>query len=185
MKRVLFISGPQGAGKSTVARRIAHLVKDEKYIPVLMKFADPLYDLHHAIYAKLQEYGVPIPKKPDRALLQLLGTQWGRRAMSEDFWVNIMRPRIDRALDIKNTIVIVDDVRFHNELFMPISLEVCRVRLNASKEARRNRAEKWGDESHESETTLDQETRFHLIYDTTNAYLEDVAVKIWNWMKKN
>lgn len=182
MKRIVLISGQQGSGKSTMARCVAHLAKQKQFIPVLLKFADPLYDLHALIYAKLAEYGVKQPKKIDRSLLQKLGTDWARNTISDDIWVDCLRARVIKILSITNTIIIIDDVRFRNELFMELPEEPCRVRLNASVESRRNRAEKWGEGNHQSETELLNETRFDFIFDTSNSVIEDQAKGVFEWM---
>lgn len=185
MRRILFISGQAGTGKTTLARHVAHLLKKDMYIPVFLKFADPLYDLHNVIYQKLYEYGVPTPPKPNRILLQLLGTEWGRNTISEDMWVNIIRPRIDKTLEIPNTVVIVDDVRFPNELAMTFKYEMCRVMLTAVAMVRKNRAEKWSDKDHVSESAISPtDKHFDLTFDTTNSFLEDQAVRTYEWMKQ-
>lgn len=185
MKRALFISGSMGSGKTTIASYVAQRAYAMMYEPIQMKFADPLYDMHKAIMDILKSYGHVPPTTIDRTLLQLLGTDWARNNHDTDFWVNILKPRIDLSLMDKRNIVIVDDVRFENELKLADSFESCRVRLNASEDSRKNRAKKWGNTSHSSETALDGSTSFDLVFDTTNAHLEDISGDIWQWMVKN
>jgi hypothetical protein len=185
MKRVLFISGQQGSGKTTVASYVAQRAHAMHYSPHQMKFADPLYDMHDSIMDILRSYGhMPAPSV-NRDLLQQIGTDWGRNTQGLDFWVNILKSRIDLMLtDVKN-IVIIDDVRFPNELDLAKNYDSCTVRLNASEDSRKNRAKKWGNTAHSSENSLDLSTNFDAIFDTTNAQLEDVAGSIWQWMVKN
>lgn len=185
MRRVLFISGPMGSGKSTVARTISRLASRDHMQPCTLKFAEPLYEIHDAAKEILARYGYEFPTPISRSLLQTLGTEWGRKQISEDLWVNCIRPRIDTLLCHPSTIVIVDDVRFPNELALALQYESCRVRLTASEDARRNRAEKWGSQQHESETSITTGSQFDLYFDTTYSQLEDVACQIWDWMRKN
>lgn len=49
-----------------------------------------------------------------RHAMQTLGTEWGRKCMGEDFWINLWRSRVDGALAFGGRVV-VDDCRFPNE----------------------------------------------------------------------
>jgi hypothetical protein len=49
-----------------------------------------------------------------RRLLQTLGTEWGRKEMGKDFWVNPTMFQVDALLERGNSVVI-DDLRFANE----------------------------------------------------------------------
>jgi hypothetical protein len=49
-----------------------------------------------------------------RHALQTLGTEWGRKCMGENFWVDIWRFKAERYLR-SGVNVVVDDMRFPNE----------------------------------------------------------------------
>ena len=50
-----------------------------------------------------------------RRLMQELGTEWGRRRMGDDFWVDRWREKAAEALAENVAGVVADDVRFENE----------------------------------------------------------------------
>ena len=112
--RLIGFTGPAGCGKDLAAsfleaRRVG--------------FADPLY---RGLATML---GVPEERLRDRAmkerpivgfdvsprrLLQTLGTEWGRRCVAEDLWVDMARRQWCRFRALGETVV-VPDVRFANE----------------------------------------------------------------------
>jgi hypothetical protein len=73
-----------------------------------LRFADPIYDIQKAVYQI-----VGLPEKKDRTLLQLIGTQWGRRTIDENIWVNVVVDRIKKE-DPKTNLFLAD-ARFSNE----------------------------------------------------------------------
>lgn len=112
---IIGILGLAGSGKTLVAK---HLV--EEYEFERMRFADPikrmlrlglgLTDEEIDGEAKMTPNAVFGGVTP-RHLMQTLGTEWGRRNIHTDIWVNVWRR--DVALQTGN--VVVDDVRFPNE----------------------------------------------------------------------
>lgn len=170
---VVLISGKQGCGKSTLATGIfEHYLKSESVWLFNMKFADPLYAMHGQIMRILEEYGVPNTGKTDGTLLQILGTEWGRKIRGYDFWVNIAKWRVSKLTDQKalwpkHRILLIDDARFPNEIeFMDKveGVEVLKIRLEAAEHTRRVRAEKWRENvTHPSEIMLDECTKFDKI----------------------
>lgn len=72
----------------------------------IRKFADPLYELMYMV----QDY-VGVPKKKDRLLLQVLGTEWGR-TQNEDIWIDKLFNTLDLDGDAN---IIISDARFINE----------------------------------------------------------------------
>ena len=98
--KIAFV-GKMRSGKDTAAD---YIMSHEH--GVIVKFADPLYKMQHAIYEIL---GIPEPKR-DRKLLQLLGTDWGRATFGEDVWVNTLIKNLPKSGNIYNT-----DCRFVNE----------------------------------------------------------------------
>jgi hypothetical protein len=182
MKRLLLISGTQGSGKSTIAHYVRQAAHKDGYLTHVLKFADPLYEIHASAVKIMDSYGKKIPT-PNRPLLQLIGTDWGRAYLGEDCWVDILVPRISSVLTDPKSIVVVDDVRFPNELAISKQFPTLSIRLDATEDARRNRAEKWGDTRHVSELSLDRTSGFDLVFDTTHAYLEDLGRQVWEIMR--
>jgi hypothetical protein len=153
---IIAFSGPQGSGKTTIARSCGYPI---------YKFADPLYTMHHSIRDILMGLGEPMVGI-NGALLQLLGTDFGRKELGADIWVRIMRRRLEAAWHMLD-VVVIDDVRFLNELELVRDLGGFCVRLDCDEEIRRNRAEKWRvNTGHASETALDGCDIFDLRLDT-------------------
>lgn len=127
------LTGKAGSGKSTAAQ---HLVENHGF--TRLRFAGPLkammktlfvemgVDLKtawRAIEGDLKEYhDVGLNMKTTRHAMQTLGTEWGRKCMGEDFWVNVARQRIQSeyvSMPPSSTPRLVfDDVRFENEAAM-------------------------------------------------------------------
>lgn len=167
-KVVVLLSGKQGSGKSTLALGIGGLQ---------MKFADPLYKMHWAIRDILEEYGQDDLQGIDGPLLQLLGTEWGRKTRSENIWVDCLVTRVEES---SASLIVIDDCRFPNELRAfdgATDIKVIKIRLHAGRDIRKERAEKWRDnELHLSETALDNlDAEFDLHVDTGN--IEKSATK--------
>lgn len=170
---VVLISGKQGSGKTTLATGIFnHYLASDRVWLFNMKFADPLYEMHRAVMRVLSDYGVPDNGKTDGNLLQLLGTEWGRKTRGQNFWVDIAKWRVSKLTNQaplwpKHRILLVDDARFQNEIeFMDgiPGVDVLKIRLEAAEHIRRVRAEKWREAvTHPSEIMLDGYTRFDKI----------------------
>lgn len=165
--KIVLISGKQGSGKSTLANGIqAYWLGRAMGVCEHFCFAEPLYDMHNLCLNYLRkEAGIDRGNK-DGVLLQLLGTEWGRKTVDENIWVNIMKHRI-RTLESENRhnpLVVVSDCRFQNELdAFPQAL---KVRLECDRDIRKGRAHSWRDsENHQSETDLDG-AAFHLTFNS-------------------
>lgn len=135
---VIAVVGSKGVGKS----HFASVFADDKVSFALFKMADPIKAMLEVFYCSAlperivnreerydgleerldgvrkeipdTEYGLPSP----RILMQTLGTDWGR-SINKNLWVDICIRRIQRHLSCtmgKNSVVIVDDVRFANEV---------------------------------------------------------------------
>ena len=121
----LLISGKQGSGKTTLAKELCRRAITHT-TPInlqYMKFADPLYAMQLAIQEVLRDdYHTEI-KVPDGDLLQVLGTEWGRKK-DPDFWVKILQNRVHHEMRRAQhfagqnmpTLFMIDDARFPNEL---------------------------------------------------------------------
>jgi uridine kinase len=173
---VVLISGKQGSGKTTLSNNLFTALEKDYWI-YRKKFADALYEMHNAIYTILDNYGYPRPKNIDGNLMQLLGTEWGRKSLDQNIWANLMRSRVIKLIGEKQSwpkhrVIIVDDARFMNEidLFDADSIETIKVRLEASDHVRQVRAEKWRPNlMHPSEISLDHYGRFdRIIFTDTN-----------------
>jgi len=148
---LILISGKQGSGKTTIAEMLqVRLGVNDVYMG---KFARPIYEMHDAIASICAKYGEGF--KIDGALLQMLGTEWGRKHKGEDFWVNLAKKSIPDG----KRFAIFDDCRFPNELFaFDNEMLTFKLRLQADERIRYSRMmdkSKWRDGSHESEVALD------------------------------
>lgn len=128
--KLIGLTGPAGSGKSTVAK---HLVEYENFR--LVKFAGPLKAMTRTLF---EEMGADSENRwrfiegdlkelrlgwlgghSPRHAMQTLGTEWGRKCMGEDFWVNVAKNRIVSEFEADPTACLVfDDVRFENEAAM-------------------------------------------------------------------
>lgn len=110
--RVIALTGVAGSGKSTVAG----MLHDYGY--TLVKFAAPLKAMIRALGfgdEEIEGWRKEIPidflcGKTPRQAMQTLGTEWGRKCIGEDFWVNAWMQDARRFRH-----VVVDDCRFPNE----------------------------------------------------------------------
>lgn len=155
-KLVVLISGKQGSGKTTLASQLHSKLNSNTIRTHHTTFAAPLYEMHHAVLDVLRCRGIKTPTK-DGALLQLLGTEWGRNQYGEDIWVNLVKGEIEMRDD---TVFIVSDCRFPNEVLS--FRDAISIRLECPERIRRERilktpGQNWRNNSdHASETALDK-----------------------------
>ncbi len=142
------ILGKAGAGKTTAAMVLADAADYQR-----MSIADPLKDIAHTIWGTAA--------RTDRDKLQRLGV--AVREIDEDAWVNLFIRRRLSSLrqDGYCGRVVVDDVRFPNELVELQRIGFISIRVTAPRDQRIRRLTGIGklqDESqleHESECALD------------------------------
>lgn len=108
------LCGVAGSGKGEVAARLAR-----RHGFMEMAFADPLYEAVSAIVGKPvawlkdranKEEVIPWLGKSPRELLQLMGTEFGRKMIHPEIWIRSAVERIDSSRP-----VVFTDVRFDNE----------------------------------------------------------------------
>lgn len=132
------ITGSAGSGKSTAALYLSqqHGYTHFKFAGALKEMLRTLLDLvgeteiERMVEGDLKE--VPAASLMGNTLrhaMQTLGTEWGRDKMGADFWVDICRQRVVKALGAGERVVI-DDVRFENEAAMIRSLGGQVLRLH-------------------------------------------------------
>ncbi len=129
---VIGICGAMGAGKSAVAKELA----DKGYARISM--ASPLKNMlltmgltDADVHGPQEHRSRPSPflgGKSPRHAMQTLGTQWGRKLISQDLWVNAVQEQIIRhqtkcaaagTRGKKQCVgVVVEDIRFPNEWAM-------------------------------------------------------------------
>lgn len=128
MTRIIALTGLIGSGKSTVAN---HLV--ERHDFALVKFAAglkamlrtlliysliPRHDVERMIEGDLKEVISPVlGGRTPRQVMQTLGTEWGRKCVAEEFWVQLTAMRIKTITELGKSVV-VDDCRYPNEATM-------------------------------------------------------------------
>jgi len=126
------------SGKTFTA---THLTQKHGYR--LAKFAGPLKDMlkpllwelgvdaNNCLEGHLKEVVIPGLGVTPRFLLQSLGTEWGRKMVSEDLWVGVAMKKIEASRKC-GWPVVVDDLRLPNEYealaAMPNSLLIKIVR---------------------------------------------------------
>jgi len=185
--RILLLSGKQGSGKTRNSAEICRLAIAAGYSPQVIKFADPIYEMHDACLPILKKYGIrPVEMTKEGELLQVIGTEYGRNRVSKTVWLDALLKRVPYVLAMDRSLMIIDDVRFENE--MDAFPEALHVRLICKESVRKSRVSYWReDTSHESETALDryeQLGKFDLRMDTEFAKLEVTSSVIWReWSK--
>jgi dephospho-CoA kinase len=184
-------TGKQRAGKDTAAE---FLIKT--YGGTIYKFADPLYEMMHSIY---EIAGLPHGyNTKDRTLLQFLGTDWGRKTIDPNIWINIMDKRLMSQSSIHDMMkeysifndynednIFVTDARFPNEieLLKRHGFKICRI--DATEENRISRGAT--NLTHASETALDNYTDYDYIIENNekiNKFYDKVEM-IYNELLTN
>lgn len=183
---VLTISGKQGSGKSELAKRLVKkFLEESKKESITLKFADPLYEMQDALHEILNDYGIRRPKK-DGYLLQWLGTEYGRKHITENIWVDILKTRLEGIPECNP--IMIDDCRFENEFDILKSLGCLMIRLECPEYLRKQRANSWRtDTEHASEVGLDRyssENKFDLHIDTGKWNADHTLDLAWDKVKE-
>lgn len=180
---IIVFSGKQGAGKTTITKSVMERARQLGYDFVgTLKFADVLYELHDYILNKMETYTGVSRRVKDGNLLQLLGTEWGRKEFGPDVWSDILIKKInklDESPTITKRLIVIDDCRFENE-FKAMHTRALMVRLECPESIRRSRADSWRENTaHPSETGLDkfaEDGEFDLYLDTSTSEFQNVNI---------
>lgn len=169
------ISGGLGSGKSEVIN-IIKSIHGPKNVGQL-KFADPLYE----IQSMVQNY-LDLPLHKDRSLLQLLGTEWGRKKDPE-IWIKLFLSKLDK---LQNDVVICDDLRFCNEYQALKERGFILIKIDRSAKYRIEHAGT-GEISHSSETDLPDDFEFDYYIENNSSYddFAYVITEMFNDIKEN
>lgn len=122
MSTLIGLAGYAGAGKSTIARELIFALRYEDSSAAIASFAAGIKVMTGALIDYLEcaardkdsevIYGVT-----RRKLEQVIGTECGR-AIRSDFWVTVLRERVETSAYANVDFVIIDDVRFPEEVEM-------------------------------------------------------------------
>lgn len=115
------LTGPAYAGKDSVAE---HLAKQAGFS--VESLADPIREGLKAMFALGEWHYRPENKetvigwigKSPRQLMQSLGTEWGRDLVSRDIWMKHLEIRTGNMLRLKESRVVISDIRMGNEAAM-------------------------------------------------------------------
>lgn len=129
---IIGISGRMGSGKSTAIEALKTLGR-----PVYVhKFAGPLYQIQEFIYRLIAPvYTPPEGFVKHRALLQFLGTDFGRDTISKTLWVDLWKKRAEHLQATAKSkgddlIIVSDDTRFDNEAETIMSMGGYVIRID-------------------------------------------------------
>ena len=113
----------KGTGKTTTAEAIKDLVENTGYTCARLPMASPLkegvktlfsWDDRH-VYGDLKQEVCPSIGVTPRYAQQTLGTEWGRGLIDTNVWPKAMQ-RLIETKHQDTDVVVVDDIRFDNEV---------------------------------------------------------------------
>lgn len=116
--KLIGLCGKARAGKDTVAKYLAetheyHMVWFAAPIKNMLRVMSTLITWDH-LYGDKKEEIIPQLGVSARWMMQTLGTEWGRKCVDENLWINIAKHDVKRSLNFCFDVV-VSDVRFDNE----------------------------------------------------------------------
>ncbi len=141
--KVVGFSGLAGSGKTTAAEALLGQAVDQRLSAVKMSFASALRMIctiaypwvpREYFYGNKAQKETQIPGMPEgitgRKILQLIGTE-AFRGIYDQTWVRLIEHQIEEARAQGNTdLIVIDDVRFPNELEMLKRIGAVTLRCN-------------------------------------------------------
>lgn len=140
MQKLIGLYSPAAqSGKSTVASALQRRLgmRIVSFAAPLKRMVDTLLDaaglapdeIYERVYGSRKEEPIPqLNGVSSRFLQQTIGTEWGRHAVSKDFWVTTTRAAVESVWALGHPVVI-DDVRFPNEFDMVRSMGGKLIRI--------------------------------------------------------
>lgn len=137
--KIIAFTGPMGSGKSEAIKTLRQFVGESGNPVILVKFAQPLYDMQEYIYKRVDSVHTrPESFIKDRHLLQWLGTEWGRNTIDQDLWVKLWVAAVQKTvIENPGAIVVCDDCRFDNEAEVVQSVGGQIVKISTAKNGER------------------------------------------------
>lgn len=141
MPQLIALVGGKGCGKDTAAGVLLREYGFKK-----IAFADPIKDMCLALGLTDAQVHDPEEKEQPvdwlgqatpRYVMQTLGTEWGRRMVDPDLWVNAVERRILRAWQNVDepTYFVLTDVRFPNEIEMARDLGALVIHIRRGRQS--------------------------------------------------
>ena len=118
--QLIGITGAKGSGKSSVA----NILTNSRGF-VRLRYADALKRMLRTMGLTYEHIDGDLKNEPcdllggktPRWAMQSLGTEWGRKLITNDLWVNIVRQEIiDTCKQKPEVKIVIDDVRYPNEV---------------------------------------------------------------------
>lgn len=110
------IAAKAQSGKSTVAGMLQRCgaYTELSFASPIREFVAGLLGCTVPELEPIKEDVIPWCGKSPRQLMQTLGTEWGRKMISESFWIDQAMQRVQREW-ANGKMVVISDVRFDNE----------------------------------------------------------------------
>jgi dephospho-CoA kinase len=172
--RVIGFAGKMAVGKTTAANFLC-----DYFGFVRVGFADPIRAMLKAanfcgeeeLYGLAKETPIKWLGESPRFLLQTLGTEWGRMLVDQDIWCKLWFKQVTEILD-SGTSVVVDDVRFPNEIEYLRRLDGRLVYITAATKKLVGPA---GSRLHQSEHSINaKQADAEIVNDFTGAFLRRI-----------
>jgi energy-coupling factor transporter ATP-binding protein EcfA2 len=128
-RAVIGIAGHKGSGKDTFAKVVTQVLGEDNV--AVVKFADCLKDMLRTMlrYAGVDAATIeecfegdlkeapapPLNGATPRHAMTTLGTEWGRELIDQNIWTELTKRHIQTSREYDGKVVLITDVRFHNE----------------------------------------------------------------------
>ena len=193
MTRLIGIAGPMRSGKSSIATFLTAWEGGAIVIPmagcVREEAAFLFFGKHKSPKAEWDALEL-VRKDACRPILQAIG-HGKRNLINEDYWVDAWNRRYNRLRSYSDALVVVDDVRYPNEVERIIELGGRIVQLKCSPETLLDRGATVDSLNHPSEYSLDPHNLTlmeaemglqRIVYDTDEVSASHIARDIKRWL---